>query len=116
MGAIMTCPLEVVKTRLQSSNSGFIPPSPPSSSSGTSVSSSKPSTSISGAAIRQAILAPDLAVVDRRGPLQITVPVANTHSRASMSSSIISKCCSTSTVPSPQPPRPQNIGVFTCLR
>ena len=43
MGAIITCPLEVVKTRLQSSNSGFTS-NPPTSLSGPSVSSKKPSS------------------------------------------------------------------------
>ena len=46
MGAIITCPLEVVKTRLQSSNSGFTS-TPPVSPSEPSVSSKKPS-SVSG--------------------------------------------------------------------
>ena len=43
MGAIITCPLEVVKTRLQSSNSGFTP-TPRTSISESSVSSKKPSS------------------------------------------------------------------------
>ena len=43
MGAIITCPLEVVKTRLQSSNSGFTP-TPRTSISESSISSKKPSS------------------------------------------------------------------------
>ncbi|XP_074102918.1 replication in mitochondria 2 [Cotesia typhae] len=41
VGAIVTCPLEVVKTRLQSSTSGFylLPPSPPASASSSKLSS-----------------------------------------------------------------------------
>ena len=135
MGAIFTCPLEVVKTRLQSSNSGFIKPE----SSGPSAPS-KPSAPISGmsltkkhqiidhkklylifllfstgTAIRKVTLPPDMAVLDRRGALQITVPVANAHSRASVSPSMISisRPCSTSTVPTKPPP---SMNVFQCLK
>ena len=119
MGAIITCPLEVVKTRLQSSNSGFTP-TPRTSISESSVSSKKPSSAsgifekktqniivftetyniymyilrilnfIAGTTTRM-VLTPDLATLDRRGPMQITVPVANIHSRASMSSTLISQ-------------------------
>ena len=120
MGAIITCPLEVVKTRLQSSNSGFTP-TPRTSISESSISSKKPSSAsgifeiknprlllfsrkiiiyihiflkilnfIAGTTTRM-VLTPDLATLDRRGPMQITVPVANIHSRASMSSTLISQ-------------------------
>jgi len=115
MGAIITCPLEVVKTRLQSSNSGFTP-TPRTSISESSVSSKKPS-SASGTTTRM-VLTPDLATLDRRGPMQITVPVANIHSRASMSSTLISQrhCVSSRNCATmPRQPAP-NMGVFQCLK
>lgn len=107
MGAIFTCPLEVVKTRLQSSNSGFgTTPSVPSETKETinkGVSSSKGS-------IRNSVYTPEIAV---RGPMQITVPVANMHSRASMSM-ISSVRLSSSTVMPPTAPPSMNI--VQCLR
>ena len=60
------------------------------------------------------VFTPDLATLDRRGPMQITVPVANIHSRASMSSTLIcvsSRNCATM----PRQPAP-NMGVFQCLK
>ena len=44
-GAILTCPLEVVKTRLQSSNSGFAPPTSSSKTASTKVPSNNSNTS-----------------------------------------------------------------------
>ena len=81
-GAIFTCPLEVVKTRLQSTDSGFgsaskPPPSKPE------ILSSKPamgptSNSNNSGSIRNSIFHPEVA----RGHMQITVPVANLHSKS----------------------------------
>lgn len=112
MGAIFTCPLEVVKTRLQSSNSGF---GSTSSGSGSSKPSSAQGISKVGSGlqngIRNSIFTPEIAV---RGPLQITVPVANSHSRASMSAVIIVRTNVTAT-PSTNG-MPSNLGVLQCLR
>lgn len=127
MGAIVTCPLEVVKTRLQSSNSGFSTPG--SSSSGGDSGGGRsvkmtPSMPKATSGVRNAIFAPDLSLVDRRGPLQITVPVANVHSRASMSASNSCSLLSRQTqiarmssgaVAQPRRPPPP-IGVIQCLK
>ena len=87
-GAIFTCPLEVVKTRLQSTDSGFgsaskPPPSKPE------ILASKPamgptSNSNNSGSIRNSIFHPEVA----RGHMQITVPVANLHSKAAAHSTL----------------------------
>lgn len=109
MGAIFTCPLEVVKTRLQSSNSGF-----GSASSKPGSGSGAQGTKVVGASsgIRNSIFTPEIAV---RGPLQITVPVANSHSRASMSAVIVRTVAGTSS-PGSTNGMPSNLGVLQCLR
>lgn len=110
MGAIFTCPLEVVKTRLQSSNSGFGSASSSKPGSGSSVQASKVPGPSNGSSIRNSIFTPEIAV---RGPLQITVPVANSHSRASMSAVIVRTVATSS--PSTNG-MPTNMGVLQCLR
>ena len=87
-GAIITCPLEVVKTRLQATDSGFGSNPPPPSKSETLSSKkaavgSTTNTSTSGS-IRNSIFHPEVA----RGHMQITVPVASMHSKASISSEV----------------------------
>ena len=87
-GAIFTCPLEVVKTRLQSTDSGFgsaskPPPSKPE------ILASKPamgptSNSNNSGSIRNSIFHPEVA----RGHMQITVPVANLHSKSAAHSTL----------------------------
>ena len=87
-GAIFTCPLEVVKTRLQSTDSGFgtaskPPPSKPE------ILTSKPamgptSNSNNSGSIRNSIFHPEVA----RGHMQITVPVANLHSKSTAHSTL----------------------------
>ena len=87
-GAIFTCPLEVVKTRLQSTDSGFgtaskPPPSKPE------ILASKPamgptSNSNNSGSIRNSIFHPEVA----RGHMQITVPVANLHSKSTAHSTL----------------------------
>lgn len=107
MGAIFTCPLEVVKTRLQSSNSGF--GSAPTMTSEAKEAVNKAVNSSKGS-VRNAVYTPEIAV---RGPMQITVPVANVHSRASMSISSV-RFSSTSVMPPTGGPQP--LGIMTCLR
>ena len=106
MGAIFTCPLEVVKTRLQSSNSGF--GSSPNLSPEGKEAASKVATSSKGS-IRNAVYTPEIAV---RGPMQITVPVANVHSRASMSMTSSVRFSSTTVMP----PTPPSMNIVQCLR
>jgi len=115
-GAIFTCPLEVVKTRLQSTDSGFgtaskPPPSKPE------ILTSKPamgptSNSNNSGSIRNSIFHPEVA----RGHMQITVPVANLHSKAAAHTSNISSTSvrwSSTTVP---PTGPTSMGVGQCLK
>ena len=106
MGAIFTCPLEVVKTRLQSSNSGF--GSSPSALSETK-EAIKSGVAGSKGSIRNSVYTPEIAV---RGPMQITVPVANMHSRASMSISSSVRLSSTTVMP----PKPPSMNIVQCLR
>jgi len=107
MGAIFTCPLEVVKTRLQSSNSGF--GSAPTMTSEAKEAVNKAVSSSKGS-VRNAVYTPEIAV---RGPMQITVPVANVHSRASMSITSV-RFSSTSVMPPTGGPQP--LGITQCLR
>jgi len=108
-GAIFTCPLEVVKTRLQSSNSGFGSSAKVASS---SVTTPNPSalTAPTSNGIKSALHTPDIAV--QRGHMQVTVPVANAHNRASLAAHCV-RMSSTATSPGLPPP---NMGVFQCLR
>lgn len=109
MGAILTCPLEVVKTRLQSSESGFgsTPPAPSKGASAAEAVAKKAvKCSGTGGSIRNAVFTPEIAI---RGPLQITVPVANVHSRVSMSVNVV-RWSSTLSQP------PPNMGVGQCLK
>ena len=135
MGAIVTCPLEVVKTRLQSSNSGFggprtsaQAPGPPSSTS---------SSSAARTSLRQiVVLSPEVAAEQRlTGPLQTTVQVAAMHKRASSTQNTANKSSSTqnlkhsrpyqtqfarltssSSVPLGRPQQPSTMGVLQCLK
>ena len=115
-GAIITCPLEVVKTRLQATDSGFgsNPPPPPSKSetlsSKKAAVGSTTNTSTSGS-IRNSIFHPEVA----RGHMQITVPVASLHSKASISSTPTVRWSSTATLPQP-PPGGGSMGVAQCLK
>lgn len=112
-GAIFTCPLEVVKTRLQASDSGFGSNPPPPSKSETLSSKkaavgSTTNTSTSGS-IRNSIFHPEVA----RGHMQITVPVASMHSKASISSTPVRW---SSTAAMPPPPGGGSMGVAQCLK
>jgi len=114
-GAIITCPLEVVKTRLQATDSGFGSNPPPPSKSETLSSKkaavgSTTNTSTSGS-IRNSIFHPEVA----RGHMQITVPVASMHSKASISSTPTVRWSSTATLPQP-PPGGGSMGVAQCLK
>ena len=87
-GAIFTCPLEVVKTRLQSTDSGFGTASKPPPSKPETLAS-KPamgpvSNSNNSGSIRNSIFHPEVA----RGHMQITVPVANLHSKSTAHSTL----------------------------
>ena len=113
-GAIITCPLEVVKTRLQATDSGFGSNPPPPSKSETLSSKkaavgSTTNTSTSGS-IRNSIFHPEVA----RGHMQITVPVASMHSKASISSTPV-RWSSTAAMP-PPPGAGGSMGVAQCLK
>ena len=87
-GAIFTCPLEVVKTRLQSTDSGFgsaskPPPSKPETLASKTAMGPTSNSNNSGS-IRNSIFHPEVA----RGHMQITVPVANLHSKAAAHSTL----------------------------
>jgi len=71
-GAILTCPLEVVKTRLQSSNSGFggLPPAGrPSNPADSKLSKAPKSSSFS---VRRVVIPPEIAT---ERPFQPTMPL-----------------------------------------
>jgi len=116
-GAIITCPLEVVKTRLQATDSGFGSGSKPEAS-----NSKKPAiigsntnnvNSNSSGPIRNSIFHPEVA----RGHMQITVPVANLHSKvASNISSANSVRWSSTTLAPPPGGGGSPMGVIQCLR
>ena len=120
-GAILTCPLEVVKTRLQSTDSGFGSASKPPPSKPETLAN-KPalgptSNNSSNGPIRNSIFHPELA----RGHMQITVPVANLHSKASekvllhgIEPGSISVRWSSTTMP--PPPGGGSMGVAQCLK
>ena len=87
-GAIFTCPLEVVKTRLQSTDSGFgsaskPPPSKPEILASKTAMGPTSNSNNSGS-IRNSIFHPEVA----RGHMQITVPVANLHSKSTAHSTL----------------------------
>ena len=115
-GAILTCPLEVVKTRLQATDSGF------GSGSKTDASNSKktaiigPNTtnvnSNSSGTIRNSIFHPEVA----RGHMQITVPVANLHSKAASNISSTSVRWSSTTMAPPPGGGGNPMGVVQCLK
>jgi len=114
-GAILTCPLEVVKTRLQATDSGFGSGSKPEAT-----NSKKPAiighnttniNSNSNGTIRNSIFHPEVA----RGHMQITVPVANLHSKAASSISSNSVRWSSTTM-APPPGGGGPMGVVQCLR
>jgi len=115
-GAILTCPLEVVKTRLQATDSGFGSGSKPEAS-----NSKKPAiigqnttnvNSNSSGSIRNSIFHPEVA----RGHMQITVPVANLHSKAASNISSNSVRWSSTTMAPPPGGGGGPMGVAQCLK
>lgn len=123
-GAIFTCPLEVVKTRLQSSNSGF-----PTTAdahltkhrSGGGVSTGSGTLKATGTNLHQAVsfqLSPHEIVAETRsGPLQTTVPVTPTRGRFgrhAVSHDLLFARHSSSAAGNIHPEKRMN--VFRCLR
>lgn len=137
MGAIVTCPLEVVKTRLQSSNSGFASSPPSSSSSTKSGGVGAAPSSPARTPLRRVVdvLRPEIAVEHRGGAFQTTMPVLHHHTTTSQQHnphcqsqawprlSQVHHMTTTTSMASVQasnvPPKvssPPVTGVFQCLR
>ena len=123
-GAILTCPLEVVKTRLQSSNSGFVQKNPEPAANG--IASSGAATA--GKAQPTArLVVPDVARVGGTG----TVPLATQLRQQQMQQQLpqvssqqqqgrmmLRHCATSATAVSPKapPPLPPTMGVWQCLK
>jgi hypothetical protein len=112
MGAIVTCPLEVVKTRLQSSNSGFGANQPPKQSSNSPTVKPEAASTSASKSLRHVVFTPPMAADKRVGPFHATMPAASIHNRAY---SVRWSSTTSAGAARPQLP-PTAMGVLQCLR